>query len=171
MQFENVDLRGRWTMAHDGEVPTIDRLLEDLQDTNLRNSELQREIETLQSALDAKVTICGDEQIVALKRENAELTRKLAEQQAYYRQLSNMLMGKLTAEEWAEAIMGFNSGEEELRKLLESKVPEGFELVKSSLLSAFPEINLSNYGDDEVRAINQWGIDVVTSAQPKEPKQ
>ena len=42
--------------------------------------------------------------------------------------------------------------------------PEGYSLVSDELLSEFPEINQSNYDQDEVDALNQWGIDVIKSA-------
>lgn len=37
-----------------------------------------------------------------------------------------------------------------------------FKLIRSDLIHEFPELNLSNYSDDDVRRLNQWGIDVVT---------
>lgn len=40
-------------------------------------------------------------------------------------------------------------------------------LVPIELIEAFPEINLNNYGEDEVRAVNEWGIGVVTAAAPQ----
>lgn len=51
-----------------------------------------------------------------------------------------------------------------------AQVPDGFVLVPRELLDRFPEINLANYGQDEVDALNAWGIEVVlyeTSLDPK----
>ena len=47
---------------------------------------------------------------------------------------------------------------------MKAAVPEGYSLVSDELLSEFPELNQSNYGQDEIDALNQWGIDVVKSA-------
>ena len=43
-------------------------------------------------------------------------------------------------------------------------VPEGYSLISDRLLSEFPELNQSNYSQDEVDALNQRGIDVIKSA-------
>lgn len=45
---------------------------------------------------------------------------------------------------------------------------EGWVSVPFDLLDSFPEINLGNYGDEEVRNLNNWGIELVNSAAPKE---
>lgn len=111
----------------------------------------------------------------ASQAREAALQRKLAEQQAYYRQLSIMLMGKLTAEEWAEAIMGFNSGEEELRKLLEESNVDSLRYrflrrawAEPAVLSALNEANPEPASDAEFDA----SVDAAMLAvQPKEPKQ
>ena len=49
-------------------------------------------------------------------------------------------------------------------------VPEGYTLISTELLNKFPEINLSNYGPDDVDALNAWGIEVVTASAPEEHK-
>lgn len=44
-----------------------------------------------------------------------------------------------------------------------------YKLVPIELLDRFPEINLSNYGPDDVEALNAWGIEVALSAAPEQP--
>ena len=48
----------------------------------------------------------------------------------------------------------------------EQAVPDGYTLISTEILDRFPEINLSNYGPDEVDALNAWGIEVVTASVP-----
>lgn len=36
-------------------------------------------------------------------------------------------------------------------------------LVATDIIDRFPEINPSNWGEDEVIALNNWGIEVVTT--------
>jgi hypothetical protein len=43
---------------------------------------------------------------------------------------------------------------------------DGYTLISTELIDKFPEINMSNYGQDEVDALNSWGIEVVTAAAP-----
>lgn len=46
---------------------------------------------------------------------------------------------------------------------------EHCKLVPVELLDRFPEINPSNYGPDDVEALNAWGIEVALSAVPEQP--
>ena len=78
-------------------------------------------------------------------------------------EINDWKLAAVTAREY-EAVL-----ESELTELVELKDKEIAKLraeldeyrEMKPLLEAFPEINLANYGDDEVRALNQWGIDVV----------
>lgn len=36
-------------------------------------------------------------------------------------------------------------------------------------IDQFPEINMGNYGDDEVLALNNWGVELIQMAAPKVP--
>ncbi len=47
-----------------------------------------------------------------------------------------------------------------------SATPDGWKLVPVDLIERFPEINPNNYGDAEVKAINDWGIEVITTEYP-----
>lgn len=49
----------------------------------------------------------------------------------------------------------------------QAAVPAGWQLVPSALIDAFPEINPSNYGHDDVCALNAWGVELVLAAAPK----
>ena len=55
---------------------------------------------------------------------------------------------------------------EELQAAKAQAVPDGYTLISTEILDRFPEINLSNYGPDEVDALNAWGIEVVTASVP-----
>ncbi len=45
--------------------------------------------------------------------------------------------------------------------------PEGdFYLVPREVIDQFPEININNYDHDDACALNAWGCEVVTSANP-----
>lgn len=46
-------------------------------------------------------------------------------------------------------------------------VPDGYALVPMALIDSFPELNLSNYGPDDVDALNAWGISLVLAADQK----
>ena len=46
-------------------------------------------------------------------------------------------------------------------------VPPGYVVVPVEIVSRFPEINPSNYGPDEVDALNAWGIELAAAAAPK----
>ena len=39
---------------------------------------------------------------------------------------------------------------------------QGYRVVPADLIDKFPEINMSNYDEDDVSVLNQWGIEVVT---------
>lgn len=39
------------------------------------------------------------------------------------------------------------------------------ELVEK--INAFPELNMSNYGDDEVTTLNEWGIELINMVKGK----
>ena len=47
-------------------------------------------------------------------------------------------------------------------------VPPGYVVVPVEIVNRFPEINPSNYGPDEVDALNAWGIELVAAAAPKD---
>jgi hypothetical protein len=57
---------------------------------------------------------------------------------------------------------------ERLRPLAQAgKVPAGdFYLVPREIIDQFPEININNYGHDDACALNAWGCEVVTNANP-----
>jgi hypothetical protein len=42
-------------------------------------------------------------------------------------------------------------------------------LVPRELIDRFPEINMANYNDDDVGALNAWGIEIVAAAPPAAP--
>ncbi|MDY4380370.1 hypothetical protein SOV92_21620 [Pectobacterium brasiliense] len=46
-------------------------------------------------------------------------------------------------------------------------VPDGYVLVSNDLLDEFPEINICNYNHDDVRKLNSWGVEVVSSTNPQ----
>ena len=48
------------------------------------------------------------------------------------------------------------------RAALSAIEAQGFRVVPADLIDKFPEINISNYDEDGVSALNQWGIEVVT---------
>lgn len=39
----------------------------------------------------------------------------------------------------------------------------------AALADSFPEVNLSNYTDDDVSALNNWGFEVVDALRAAEP--
>lgn len=41
------------------------------------------------------------------------------------------------------------------------RVPEGHVCIRKDLIDAFPELNMGNYSDDDVKALNDWGIEVA----------
>ncbi len=44
--------------------------------------------------------------------------------------------------------------------------PPVAEGVREELISRFPEINPGNYNDDDVEALNNWGLEVVAARSP-----
>jgi hypothetical protein len=44
-----------------------------------------------------------------------------------------------------------------------------YRLVPEELIDRFPEINPSNYGHDDVCALNSWAIELVLAAAPEQP--
>jgi hypothetical protein len=52
----------------------------------------------------------------------------------------------------------------------EPATPPGFALVPIEHIDAFPELNLSNYGPEDVDKLNAWGIDLVSEAIPAAPQ-
>ncbi len=44
-----------------------------------------------------------------------------------------------------------------------------YKLVPVEILDRFPELNMSNYGPDDVDALNAWGIELVLAAAPAKP--
>lgn len=58
MQHSNISLQGRWTLEHDGELPTVDKLLEELNDALIFAGEQNSQVYKLESALKtAELTI------------------------------------------------------------------------------------------------------------------
>lgn len=41
---------------------------------------------------------------------------------------------------------------------------------RAALADSFPEVNLSNYTDDDVSALNSWGFEVVDALRAAEPQ-
>jgi hypothetical protein len=48
---------------------------------------------------------------------------------------------------------------------------DGWVMVPVEVLDKFPELNTSNYNNDDVCELNAWGIELVLSAAPKAPQQ
>jgi hypothetical protein len=85
---------------------------------------------------------------------------------------------------WA-AILRMNAGESEqsvmndfgyvldIDAALQSQVSntDGWVMVPVEVLDKFPELNTSNYNNDDVCELNAWGIELVLSAAPKAPQQ
>lgn len=51
------------------------------------------------------------------------------------------------------------------RLAAQPQVPDGYSLIANEILDRFPELNMSNYGHDDVGALNNWGVELVLSAQ------
>lgn len=49
--------------------------------------------------------------------------------------------------------------------------PEGWVLVPKEVLDRFPELNMSNYDENDVYALNSWGIELVTATPPSPESQ
>ena len=55
---------------------------------------------------------------------------------------------------------------ERIRQLEAERVPEGWTPVPTEILDRFPELNMSNYGHDDVAELNAWGVELVLAAEP-----
>jgi hypothetical protein len=55
---------------------------------------------------------------------------------------------------------------ERLRNVAQSVKLGDFYLVPREIIDQFPEINVNNYDHDDACALNAWGCEVVTNANP-----
>lgn len=103
---------------------------------------LRTQIHDALSASHQQVSEWGRKQLAELQRENAELTSKLAEQQAAVYTVRAVLAGCEDANALkavAHLQKHFTDNGAELRKLLEGKVPEGWQLVPATATRAMQE--------------------------------
>jgi hypothetical protein len=113
---------------------------------------------------------------VECRKEMIERFAKLRETDSYAEDMARVALeaaqiifgiaGRLSEDGFS--LTGDNLRTEASRLIAAANAKRGHEIGTNQLLEAierFPEINPSNYGPDEVDAINAWGIKVVTLAR------
>lgn len=87
-----------------------------------------------------------------------------------YTELKSRLRNGIDFDDSKEVAEVIESLERQIAELSKDAVPEGWVLVPTEILDAFPEINPSNYDHDDACALNAWGVELVLAVAPKQEK-